>query len=115
MLKLQRELHNAVTGAVRRELGLDDPPAFLGAVPPNRTMGDLAITVAFQLARLLKKPPRTIAQQLSPALEAVAGVARVEAAPNGYLNVFLDRRQFFLARLAGDDSTLPGPTEKTIV
>jgi len=115
MLSLQRQLHDAVAGAVRRELGVDDVPAFSVEVPPNRAMGDLAITVAFQLARVLKKPPRAIAQQLAPAVQSVAGVARVDAAPNGYLNVFLDRPRFFLARLRGEVASVPGPLEKTIV
>ena len=33
-------------------------------------------------------------------LGAVPGVSKVEAAPNGYLNLSLDRRAFLLARLA---------------
>src|ERR1043165_5132640 len=115
MLSLQRQFHDAITAAVGRDLQVAEVPPFSVEVPPNRALGDLAITVAFQLARVLRRPPRAIAQQLAPSLQAVGGVARVEAAPNGYLNVFLDRRQFFLARLAGDEATLPGPTEKTIV
>ena len=115
MLSLERQLHDAIAGAVRRELGVDDVPAFSVEVPPNRAMGDLAITVAFQLARVLKKPPRAIAQQLAPAAQSVAGVTRVDAAPNGYLNVFLDRPRFLLARLRGEIAPVPGPAEKTIV
>jgi arginyl-tRNA synthetase len=115
MLSLQRELHDAIAGAVRRELGVDEVPFFVVEVPPNRAMGDLAITVAFQLARVLKRPPRNIAQQLAPAVQSVAGVTRVDAAPNGYLNVFLDRPRFFLARLRGEIAAVSGSTEKTIV
>src|SRR5687768_5045208 len=99
MLSLQRQLHDAIAEAVRRELGIDQVPPFSVEVPPNRALGDLAITVAFQLARVLKKAPRAIAQQLAPVVEAIPGVARVEAAPNGYLNVFLDRPAFLIARL----------------
>jgi arginyl-tRNA synthetase len=115
MLSLQRQLHDAIAAAVRRELGVDDVPAFSVEVPPNRAMGDLAITVAFQLARVLKKPPRAIAQQLAPAVQAVSGVARVDAAPNGYLNVFLERPRFFLARLRGEVAPVSGPADKTVV
>ena len=43
------------------------------------------------------------------------GVTRVDAAPNGYLNVFLDRPAFLLARLRGEVAPVSGPTEKTIV
>src|SRR5437667_10797831 len=115
MLSLQRQLHDAIAGAVRRELGVDDVPVFSVEVPPNRAMGDLAVTVAFQLARVLKKPPRAIAQQLAPAVQSVSGVARVDAAPNGYLNVYLDRPRFFLARLRGEVAPVFGAAEKTVV
>jgi arginyl-tRNA synthetase len=115
ILSLQRQLHDAIAAAVRRELGVDDVPAFSVEVPPNRAMGDLAITVAFQLARVLKKPPRAIAQQLAPPVQAVSGVARVDAAPNGYLNVFLDRSRFFLARLRGEVAPVSGAADKTVV
>ncbi len=115
MLSLERQLHDAIAGAVRDELGVDGVPDFSVEVPPNRAMGDLAITVAFQLARILKKPPRAIAQQLAPVVQSVPGVVRVDAAPNGYLNVFLDRPRFFLARLRGEVASVPGPADKTIV
>ena len=85
--------------------------------PPNRTLGDLGTPVAFDLARRLRKAPRAIAQELAGALGPIPGVARVDAAPNGYLNVFLDRPAFLLARL-GLAGTLPAPPprpEKTIV
>src|SRR5678816_4091345 len=78
-------------------------------------MGDLAITVAFQLARVLKKPPRAIAQQLAAAISSMPGVRRVDAAPNGYLNVFIDRTPFLLARLRGEVAPVAGTTTKTIV
>jgi arginyl-tRNA synthetase len=59
--------------------------------PPNRALGDIAVPVAFTLARRLRKAPRAIAQELAAALGAIEGVIRVDAAANGYLNFFLDR------------------------
>jgi arginyl-tRNA synthetase len=115
MLSLERRLHDAIALAVRREFGIAVVPPFSVEVPPDRAMGDLGITVALKLARLLKKPPRAIAQQLAPAVSSTPGVTRVEAAPNGYLNLFLDRRAFLLARLRGEVAPVAGPTEKTIV
>ena len=115
ILSLQRQLYDAVVDAVRRQYGITDVPAFAVEVPPNRAMGDLALTVAFQLARVLKKAPRAIALDLKPILESTSGVTRVNAAPNGYLNLFLDRRGFLVARLRGDVAAMPGPAEKTIV
>jgi arginyl-tRNA synthetase len=74
-------------------LAADDPAIVDMALetPPRRALGDIAIPVAFALARRLRKAPRAIAQELAAALGAVDGVTRVEAAPNGYLNFFLDR------------------------
>ena len=62
--------------------------------PPKRELGDLATPVAFELARRLRKAPRAIAQELSAALGTIDGISRVEAAPNGYLNIYLDRIAF---------------------
>ena len=67
--------------------------------PPNRTLGDLGTPVAFELARRLRKAPRVIAQDIASRFPAGEGIARVEAAPNGYLNVFIDRPAFLLQRL----------------
>ena len=60
-------------------------------LPPRRALGDIAVPIAFALARRLRKAPRAIAQELAAALGPVDGISRVEAAPNGYLNLFLDR------------------------
>ena len=75
------------------------PPIVL-EYPPTRELGDLGTPIAFELARRLRKAPRAIAQEIAGALGAVEGVARVAAAPNGYLNFFLERASFLLARLA---------------
>ena len=69
--------------------------------PPNRDLGDLGTPLAFELARRLRKAPRAIAQEVAGAFGTVEGVARVAAAPNGYLNFFLERPAFLLQRLAG--------------
>ncbi len=72
----------------------DEVPPLPIEYPPNRALGDLATPVAFELARRLRKAPRAIAQELAAALGPIAGIGRVEAAPNGYLNVYLDRVAF---------------------
>ena len=71
-----------------------DDPAIAGLTletPPRRVLGDVAVPVAFSLARRLRKAPRAIAQELAGALGSIDGISRIEAAPNGYLNLFLDR------------------------
>lgn len=120
ILALQQQIHRAITDLIQRHYGLAEVPAFTIEMPPNRALGDLAVPVAFQLARALRKAPRAIAQELAAALGALPGVARVDAAPNGYLNLFLDRRTFLLEQLvppASDkrESRAIEPAAKTIV
>jgi len=115
ILTVQRHVEDAIAAAVRRQFGLAEVPPFAVEVPPGRALGDLAVTVAFQLARTLRKPPRAIAQELAGAIGAVPGVARVVAAPNGYLNLYLDRPAFLLARVRGEAPAPGAATEKTIV
>src|SRR6187401_2365358 len=67
--------------------------------PPNRDLGDLGTPVAFELARRLRKAPRAIAQEVAAAFGTLAGIRQVSAAPNGYLNFFLDRPAFLIERL----------------
>ena len=67
--------------------------------PPNRELGDLGSPVAFELARRLRKAPRVIAQEIASAFGTVEGIRAVAAAPNGYLNVFVERPAFLLERL----------------
>ena len=115
ILNVQRLVHDAIAGAIRRRYDTTDVPAMVVEVPPNRSLGDLAVPVAFQLARTLRKAPRVIAQEIADALGPVAGVARVVAAPNGYLNLYLDRPAYVLARVRGEVEALTPAVEKTVV
>jgi arginyl-tRNA synthetase len=116
-------LHDVLKDRVRAVLadlyglGPDTGVAVAIEMPPNRALGDLGTPVAFDLARRLRKAPRAIAQELATGLGAMPGFARVEAAPNGYLNVFLDRPAFLCARLGLGDALPAAPARagKTIV
>ena len=101
----------------RYDLAPSDQPALAIGYPPTRALGDLALPVAFELARRLRKAPKVIAQELSGALTEVEGVARLESTPNGYLNVFLDRGAFLRSRLdpAAPAARPAADTGKTIV
>ncbi len=91
-------------------------------VPPKTELGDLAFPLAFDLAKRIKaatgekKNPRELATQLANGLTQLPGVARVEVAGAGYLNVFFDRAAFF-TQLCSDTphSALRTPHSKIIV
>jgi arginyl-tRNA synthetase len=77
-------------------------------VPPRTELGDLAFPIAFELAKRIKattgekRNPREIAAHLAEGLRHVPGVARIEVAGAGYLNLFFDRAQIF-AQLVNED------------
>ncbi len=115
ILPIQRRIHAALVDAMARQFGLTDPPPFAIETPPTRALGDLAVAVAFQLARMLRKPPRAIAQELAQALGPLPGVARVVATPNGYLNLYLDRTPFVIAHARGEVVAASSHGPKTVV
>jgi len=117
ILPVHASVRSSLAAALASTFGLDpaNQPTIVIETPPNRSLGDLAVPVAFELARRLRKAPRAIAQELAAALVPAPGIARVEAAPNGYLNFFLDRAEFLRRRLqpAGDGPA--GSTDKIVV
>ena len=86
--------------------------------PPNIAMGELALPVAFELAKRLRKAPRAIATELAAELNAslaeLPGVASVEIAGAGYLNVKLDRAAAVRAIAADRHSDIGGPGFKLV-
>ncbi len=120
ILSVHNLLRSQVAATIIKVYGLKPSavPAIAIQNPPTRQMGDLAITVSFELARILHKAPKIIAQEIISALDSIDGIATVEAAPNGYLNFFLDRPRFFSTQLTSTEKqSLPrqAQTIKTIV
>ncbi|RXH56743.1 arginine--tRNA ligase [Granulicella sibirica] len=81
--------------------------------PPNIEMGEIATPVAFELAKRLRKAPRAIATELAADLNAelshLPGVASIEVAGAGYLNIKLDRAAIVRRIAAGEHANLGGP------
>ena len=99
----------------RFELDATTLPPITLAYPPSRDLGDLGTPVAFELARRLRKAPRAIAQEVVDAFGHLDGIRSVSAAPNGYLNVFLERPAFLRSRLASAEQTPRQAVGKAIV
>src|SRR5436189_449845 len=62
--------------------------------PPKLSMGDLATPVALELAKVLKRKPREIAEQLSNGLALPIFVESVSVEGAGFLNFVFDRGAF---------------------
>ena len=69
--------------------------------PKQTSFGELAVPVAFQLARQLKRAPKQIAEELAGNIKDIPGVASLEIAGNGYINVRLDRSFYAVGLLQG--------------
>jgi arginyl-tRNA synthetase len=92
---LLEEVRRVLTETVRAIPGASEAQVAIES-PPSAVRGDLATPVCFELARLLRRPPKQSAAELVERLKAAApaGVSRIEAAGGGYLNVFVDRTAF---------------------
>jgi arginyl-tRNA synthetase len=103
--RLRHELTGAIAGALK-EMGVAEPAVAL-EVPPRRDLGDLAWAGALPLAKLLRMPPRAIAEgvvsRVEPALERLADLLEPRARIDGpgFVNFRL-RRGPVLARLLSD-------------
>src|SRR5436309_15299708 len=73
--------------------------------PKQPAFGEISVPAAFQLARQLKKAPKAIAAELSAAVGSLEGVAAIEIAGNGYLNLRLERGYYAAGLLAGEGSS----------
>ncbi len=83
--------------------------------PKQSSFGELAIPIAFQLARQLKRAPKQIAEELASGLAEIPGVASFEIAGNGYINIRLDRGQYAQELLKEPGIAGPESSGKIIV
>jgi arginyl-tRNA synthetase len=95
---LEAQIAARVSAYIRGRYGADAPVNL--EQPKQPSFGELAIPVAFQMARQLKQPPRAIAAELVTGLGKIEGVSALEVAGNGYINVRLDRGAYGAGVLA---------------
>ena len=92
------QLTEAVVASVRAAVADGDLAIDPGSVPTDVTVerpkvrehGDYATNVAMRLAKPAGLAPRAVAEAIAPHLAAISGVASVEVAGPGFLNVTLD-------------------------
>lgn len=59
--------------------------------PKNREHGDYATSIALQLAKAAGKNPRELAASFAPVIAEVPGIAKVEIAGPGFINITLEQ------------------------
>ncbi len=88
------DLAAAIQDAVAAALDAGDltgsvPAEVLVERPKNAAHGDYATNVALRMAKPAGRPPREVAEIVAGRLRAAAGIARVDVAGPGFLNVTL--------------------------
>ena len=108
ILLLHKRVHDRFRSVLKTlyDLSPEVCPNITIQYPPTRPLGDLAITVAFELARTLRKSPQAIAEEIVEALGHIEGVAKAEATKNGYVNIYLDRAHYLRSVLNSRPSPL---------
>ena len=111
---LEKQILETVSDHIQARYGVDVPVTL--EQPKQASFGELAVPVAFQLAKQLKRAPKQIAAELADDLAGMPGVESLEVAGNGYLNIRLDRGAYGFAVLSGRDAvSAAGSGEKIIV
>ncbi|PJJ72743.1 arginyl-tRNA synthetase [Diaminobutyricimonas aerilata] len=83
-------LLTVVTDVVERRGGGADVSEVPLERPRNRDHGDWATNIAMRLAKPLGVPPRDLAAELAEGFRALPGIASVEVAGPGFINLTLD-------------------------
>ncbi|RYM05543.1 arginine--tRNA ligase [Sporolactobacillus sp. THM7-7] len=89
--QLKEEIREAVVKAGLAEAG--QLPDVILETPKEKTHGDFATNMAMQLARIARKPPRKIAEEIVDHFDTEKGsIRKIEIAGPGFINFFLDNR-----------------------
>ena len=104
--ELATAIRHALTAAVDAgDLAVDVPDVVRVERPKQKGHGDWSTNVAMQLAKGAGRPPRDVAQAIAAHLGQAAGVAAVEVAGPGFLNLFMSDAWYrrALAEMYGDE------------
>jgi arginyl-tRNA synthetase len=89
---IEKQVADAFHAHIQVHYGVDLTVAI--EQPRQSDFGEIAVPAAFQLAKLLRQPPKKIAAELAAEIGPIPGVAAIEVAGNGYINIRLDRAAY---------------------
>ena len=111
---LERDLAQGITDFLLRRYPGASLPAVVIDQPPKVELGDFAIPV-FPFAKPLRTAPLKIAEAIRNEIGAIEGVAEMQVAPPGYLNVKIDRAWLAAALAADQKPSTDIPAGKILV
>ena len=110
---IEKQVSQAFRAHIQARYGID---LAAGIEQPRQSdLGEMAVPAAFQLAKQLRQPPRKIAAELADEIGPIPGVAAMEIAGNGYINLRLDRGTYGAVLLRGELEETAGSGGKIIV
>jgi len=110
---IEKQISSAFHAHIQARYGID--LAVNIEQPRQSEFGEMAVPAAFQLAKQLRHAPKKIAAELAEEIGPIPGVAAMEVAGNGYLNIRLDRGAYAADLLRGEAPPPPDSGEKIIV
>jgi arginyl-tRNA synthetase len=110
---IEKQVSGAFRAHIQARYGVD--VSIVVEQPKQSDLGEMAVPAAFQLAKQLHQAPKKIAAELVDEIGSIDGVARMEVAGNGYINIRLDRGAYGAALLRGETGATHAGAEKIIV
>ena len=112
--RIEKQVQDQFQSHIAARYGISVPVVI--EQPKQSDFGELALPVAFALARQLKQSPKKIAQELIESIGPIKGALPPELAGGGYINIRFNRASYAASLLHGAS---PSPDEtsagKTIV
>jgi arginyl-tRNA synthetase len=111
---LELRLAQRVEECLRRSYPDAALPRLVVEQPPKVELGDFAIPI-FPYAKPLRSAPLKVAEKIRAEIGAIEGIAELQVAPPGYLNVRIDRAWMASALAAGQKPSSAIPPGKILV
>ncbi|MFZ0418904.1 MAG: arginine--tRNA ligase [Candidatus Sulfotelmatobacter sp.] len=111
---LEHRLAQLITEFLSRRYPGASLPGVVIEPPPKVELGEFAIPV-FPFAKPLRTAPLRIAEAIRAEIGAIEGIAEMQVAPPGYLNVKVDRAWMAAALAADQKPTAEIPAGKILV
>ena len=110
---IEKQIASAFRAHIQTRYGVD--LAVNIEQPRQSDFGEMAVPAAFQLAKQLRQAPKKIAAELAAEIGPIPGVASLEVAGNGYINIRLDRAAYGAGLMRPEPPAAGNSGEKIIV
>lgn len=114
MIRYKDELKSRLYQSLQEYYPLHESPLEI-SYTPHAKMGDLALSFPLQLAKRINRKPRELASEIVSRLPELPGVHKIEVAGPGFINLFLNRPDFFRSQTVGLKQRALLPEETKII